>query len=105
MFTFRQDWIKFEKNLNNLGNQIVVPVPFTFRGVNTTDQELEVEVKPSCGCIVVEYNDTVPIGGTLEINGTFTKTAKANHTKTIAVRITKGEDKQDIQLVLKVTLI
>ena len=97
MFTFRQDWIKFEKNLNNLGNQIVVPVPFTFRGVNTTDQELEVEVKPSC--------DTVPIGGTLEINGTFTKTAKANHTKTIAVRITKGEDKQDIQLVLKVTLI
>ena len=54
MFTFRQDWIKFEKNLNNLGNQIVVPVPFTFRGVNTTDQELEVEVKPSCGCTVVD---------------------------------------------------
>lgn len=105
MLSVRKDFIKFEQTVLNLGEQIVVPVPFVFKGKNTTDNELEVEVFTGCGCTEVKYNEIVKPNEDFEITGTFTKTAKTNHTKTIEVKIKTDKDKQIINLMLKVKLI
>lgn len=82
--------IKFEKTFLDLGRHSVVPVAFEFRGVSNFNVPVNVSSATSCGCTKATHPDTLEPGEEFVLVGSFIKTSKIEHRKTVSVTC-KGE--------------
>ena len=91
--------ITFDTNRLYLGKIVNVDkMPYQFKGVNNYKHDVQIEIKPACGCTLVQdKNKILKQGETFIIDGYLTKRKQAvKTTKSITVTVKDGVETLEI---------